>query len=428
MYNKNNPNYMLYLSGIITENQYYDILEKNQESKKIPLRENESIELVPRNELEKYYLDVLKKRSWGHFGTIAMYGFNPSQMWSIFYKDFYDQLRKADDDYYKAVPHDNDIIDYTSKGNNLVEVRNENGWHFRKALSMSKHPRIAYKIPKEEQERVSFAAIANKKLIDILDDYVANKRLAIYKTPADGVIWLERHDPMTMYFLEEITPEVKKELKDIFNNKDFNRSFHAKNPLEGDEFFSGVAREKTPTQKEIEKLLGDVKSIDMDAYKILYENYLEKGANPPRFKVSSGMFQSGKKVKELCEKHLDKITAKDLSKSIKFHLSDIAKKITDEKWQEIYGYWEKSSDPKLRKEFGTALINSAMDKNQLNRIWNAKDVHLEKYITLFDLGKNVKDPKWHKLYDSFLKSKDTTLQKALKQAAQTGDMKYIQGY
>ena len=69
-----------------------------------------------------------------------------------------------------------------------------------------------------------------------------------------------------------------------------------------------------------------------------------------------------------------------------------------------------------------------MDKNQLNRIWNAKDVHLEKYITLFDLGKNVKDPKWHKLYDSFLKSKDTTLQKALKQAAQTGDMKYIQGY
>ncbi len=27
MYNKNNPNYMLYLSGLITENQYYDILE-----------------------------------------------------------------------------------------------------------------------------------------------------------------------------------------------------------------------------------------------------------------------------------------------------------------------------------------------------------------------------------------------------------------
>ena len=246
MYNKNNPNYMLYLSGLITENQYYDILEKNQESKKIPLRENESIELVPRNELEKYYLDVLKKRSWGHFGTIAMYGFNPSQMWSIFYKDFYDQLRKADDDYYKAVPHDNDIIDYTSKGNNLVEVRNENGWHFRKALSMSKHPRIAYKIPKEEQERVSFAAIANKKLIDILDDYVANKRLAIYKTPADGVIWLERHDPMTMYFLEEITPEVKKELKDIFTQKTHWKEMS----------FSAVWREKKlPHKKKLKNYL-----------------------------------------------------------------------------------------------------------------------------------------------------------------------------
>lgn len=74
------------------------------------------------------------------------------------------------------------------------------------------------------------------------------------------------------------------------------------------------------------------------------------------------------------------------------------------------------------------MINSAMHYTNPNKTWNAKDVHLEKYITLFDLGKNVKDPKWHKLYDSFLTSKDTMLQKALIQSAQTGDMKYIQGY
>ena len=30
MYNKNNPNYMLYLSGIITENQYYEMLEEKK--------------------------------------------------------------------------------------------------------------------------------------------------------------------------------------------------------------------------------------------------------------------------------------------------------------------------------------------------------------------------------------------------------------
>jgi predicted kinase len=35
MYNKNNPNYKLYLAGIITENQYYEMLENNENKKKI---------------------------------------------------------------------------------------------------------------------------------------------------------------------------------------------------------------------------------------------------------------------------------------------------------------------------------------------------------------------------------------------------------
>ena len=30
MYNKNNPNYKLYLAGIITENQYYEMLEEKK--------------------------------------------------------------------------------------------------------------------------------------------------------------------------------------------------------------------------------------------------------------------------------------------------------------------------------------------------------------------------------------------------------------
>jgi predicted kinase len=35
MYNKNNPNYKLYLAGIITENQYYEMLEDKENKKKI---------------------------------------------------------------------------------------------------------------------------------------------------------------------------------------------------------------------------------------------------------------------------------------------------------------------------------------------------------------------------------------------------------
>ena len=425
MYNKDNPNYMLYLSGLITENQYYDILEKNKTSKKIPLRESEAIALVPRNELEKYYLDMMdKKFNLGATYSFMAKGFEPEKMWTQIYEYFYHKIRKADTGHYDSVPHDYDIDDYTSKGNNLIQVKDQNNWNYRMPLSMSQHPRAAYKVPKEEEERISFAAIADKRLIDVLDDYVANKRLAYYKTPNDGQRWLDRHDPVTMYFKEKVTPEIKEELKVIFNNKEFNRSFHAENPLEGDEFSKGLAREESPSGNKIEKLLGDIKALNMDAYKFLYKEW-----GGPVFKVSSGMFLSGEKIKEICEKHLDKIPITDPSKSKKIHLSDMAKSINvGQKWHELYGYWEKSIDQNFKKQLGIDLINSAMHHTNPNKIWNAKDVHLEKYITLFDLGKNVKDPKWHKLYDSFLKSKDTTLQKALKQAAQTGDMKYIQGY
>jgi len=149
-----------------------------------------------------------------------------------------------------------------------------------------------------KEGRISFAALANPQLIDILDDYVANKRLAYYKTPDQSSNWTDRHDPITMYFKEPITPEIRSELAQIFNNKNFNRAMHKNNPLTGNEFAKGMAEETSPTKENVMDMVQKIKAVSPAAAEAALFHMSTRGANP-RPKASAGQMTAAQKFLSL---------------------------------------------------------------------------------------------------------------------------------
>jgi hypothetical protein len=121
----------------------------------------------------------------------------------------YAQLRTPNDLKQSNVnyPKDSDIDQYTSSNNSKVYVKDENGWHYRLPHEYKKQAKL---FP-DGNERVSFSGLPVKKLIDTLDQFVQGRAI-YYKTPNQLAGWEERHDPITIYSKEPITPQLKSQL------------------------------------------------------------------------------------------------------------------------------------------------------------------------------------------------------------------------
>jgi hypothetical protein len=366
----------------------------------------------PRNELEKYYLDLLLKlhgpqkiqNLFKNFEGKKDSIYDPYRMYYSLFDALYKNIRtpnKNAGEHYDDVPHQWDIHNKTSQSTQLVQAKNENGWHYRQPHSYAKHPRAQYAIPKGEVEgRISFAALANPKLIDILDDYVANKRLAYYKTPENSADWTERHDPITMYFKEPITPEIKSELANIFNNKNFNRSMHKNNPLTGDQFSPGMSEETTPRKEEVIDMVQKISAIDPIAGQAA-KAQMETAGNNPRPKASAGQIAAAQqllKLLPLSKKPLNNTQQPQTTQqqpqqqqinkpqqptqqpqtNKPFSLSSLADKMGDPDWHQLYDVFARQIklNPKnpQTQELGKALYNWAQG--------NKKDAEpfLDKYV------------------------------------------------
>ena len=216
----------------------------------------------------------------------------------------------------------------------------QGGWHYRQPVSYKNHPRAAAE-DDSVTDRVSMAAIADPKLIQVLDDYVGRRRLAYYKTPNQEAGWMQRNDPITMYFKEPVTDEIKKELSQIL--APFNRAKITSNPLDGDSWEPGLAKESSPTTKDLEQLIQQASSYNPEAGEAI-RKYVTK--SPGKIKASAGQVSVLKDVVKLASQRLDQQRVGDPSKQTKqqpatnspqrVSLSDMEDQVSDPDWHHAY--------------------------------------------------------------------------------------------
>lgn len=259
----------------------------------------------PKTPLEQAYLKLMSGRYKPTTLTMLAKNLGPrffdeSYMWEQIYETIYANLRvPADGKYDKQtnLPHDTNIEQYTGQSNSFVHAKDENNWHYRQPFSYSKHPRAAAKASMQEGDhRVSFAALADPKLIDALDRYVATKRLAYYKTPNQEAGWLQRDDPITIYFKEPVTDEVKQELEAML--RPFNRGHHMENPLLGDNWSPGLALDRSPTTEQLQKTIQQIQGINP----ILAAAIQNKITKDGKLKASAGQVEAIKQTIEIAKK------------------------------------------------------------------------------------------------------------------------------
>jgi hypothetical protein len=354
---------------------------------------NSQLPNPPKTKLQQYYVDQLNQ--WFLPKTVLELNknsnfYDPSYMYKQIVDGIYKSIRKPNEkegEHYNDVPHDMDIDKVTAKPTNLVQVKDENGWHYRMPYSFSKHPRANFRIPKNVEEgRISIAALANDQLIQTLDEYVAKKRLAYYKTPTSSDQWTERHDPITMYFKEPVTPEIKAELAQIMNNKNFNRAMFKPNPLTGDKFATGLAYETSANDERIQKEIQKFNQISPQAAQAV-KNFLT--SKDGKLKASAGQM------------------------------------LTLDKFEKV-----------LKQIPNTPQQPPNTPQQPPNKNQQTNTPQQNQPFSVSSLANKVGDVNWHTVYDAFArqikknpKSQEAQkIGKALYQAATTNDMSHIRDY
>jgi len=144
------------------------------------------------------------------------------------------------------------IDEITAKGNSLIHVKAQNGWHYR--LPKGRHHR-------ETVDRISINALADENLIRDLDKLLCEGKIkGYYKTPDSALNWLERHDPVTIYLDEKATPEqlelIRKTCAKYVRSTD--------DVLAGKKFAPGFALQQSPKETDIKAILSKMETIDLN--------------------------------------------------------------------------------------------------------------------------------------------------------------------
>lgn len=177
------------------------------------------------------------------------------------------------------------IENITSKGTNLIRVKNENGWHYRMPVGRKSGKTV---------DRISVNALADENLIKALDDLFASGKVkGYYKTPDTSLNWLERHDPITIYLDEKATPKTLDEVKKVCEK--YIRS--KEDVLSGNKFASGMALQKSPNEQDIEAVLMQAKNIDEALEHVLRAQFTDTKTG--KLITSAGYMDSAKKLIDL---------------------------------------------------------------------------------------------------------------------------------
>lgn len=257
---------------------------------------------TPSTQLEKVYLDMMSKMYKpttvaSLFQNNPQTFFAPQVMFDRLFDMMYNDLRTPNDLKQSNVqyPTDQDIDQYTGNANAFVRVKNENKWNYRIPNNYDQRKR-QFQNPDKSDDRVSFAGLPVKGLIDALDQFV-QRRVAYYKTPEEIAGWQDRHDPITIYFKEPVTPQIKAELQSAV--APFSRDKYIPAKMDGDVFAPGLSHQQSPGQDDIKRLVQEGGAISPELAKVLTTKFTRREGG---VKASAGQITAARQLMDLIRK------------------------------------------------------------------------------------------------------------------------------
>lgn len=182
---------------------------------------------------------------------------NPNQFYTYIRDKFYENIRAGKKIIYQS------RNGYNAKEFHNTLFKNENGfygkiqesWVYRYPNNMNNNVSTV--------ERLSLNVYQDKDLIQKLDKYLSqNCQNVFYKCPGAGNIgWNTRHDTITMYFPEKITPKIKQDIAQLA--KSHIRHSNSEKML-GEKIADGVYSVLEPTKETIKPLLVKAKLMDLE--------------------------------------------------------------------------------------------------------------------------------------------------------------------
>ncbi|MEA2065006.1 MAG: hypothetical protein U9O66_01775 [Patescibacteria group bacterium] len=199
-------------------------------------------------------------------------------------------------DYKQDKNHDNKIEEITKNSTDKINSHSENGWHYR--APYYEKDGAKYHKTNKASFRVSLNVNADEELINRLDEYITSisqKPGSIYyKTPQHSSDWLERHDPITIYFEEDVPDEIKKGIVDV--TKPFIRN--ESDVLPGEKLSGGVAYESSPSEEKLNELVQRGYDINQETGNAI-RGYITKDG---KLKASAGQVSAIEKFLKEFEK------------------------------------------------------------------------------------------------------------------------------
>ncbi len=182
--------------------------------------------------------------------------------------------------------HQHDIDQVSGQGTPEIKVKVEGGWHYRIPKNLKARGVAS---GASSKDRVSLNVVADKALLAQLDQLFVTRVKGYYKTPDMSDNWLERHDPITMYLDEPLTPAIEAEIVKIVTP--FVRS--TKDVLPGRLLAPGMAAETSPTVDEINHEITRAKAIDAQFADAVKQYFTDKRG---QLKTSAGRLRSVREV------------------------------------------------------------------------------------------------------------------------------------
>ena len=204
----------------------------------------------------------------------------------------------------------NRLFDVSSKGRKGICVDDNDGmgWFYRQA---TKNLQTGQAQPKVV-ERISLNVYPDENLIKALDDFIIRTNVNVeYKVPQVFNDWLTRHDPITMYFREDIPKSVKDEVIRIVTP--YIRKSPKGEVMLGTKLAEGVYQIPNPTEQDVLNLIKRAKKLGDDKLVECLEStahvvnggaglYSYSHHSKPVVKASAGQFKAAEMLIEDLER------------------------------------------------------------------------------------------------------------------------------
>lgn len=221
-------------------------------------------------------------------------------------------IRTCPKDYYSMNKsyNVNRLFDVSSKGRKDICVDDNDGmgWFYRQA---TKNLQTGQAQPKVV-ERISLNVYPDENLIKALDDFIIRTNVNVeYKVPQVFNDWLTRHDPITMYFREDIPKSVKDEVIRIVTP--YIRKSPKGEVMLGTKLAEGVYQIPNPTEQDVLNLIKRAKKLGDDKLVECLEStahvvnggaglYSYSHHSKPVVKASAGQFKAAEMLIEDLER------------------------------------------------------------------------------------------------------------------------------